>query len=71
MPNSSIHLQERAVCPMCRREMIYTALIANGDPVWTWLCNCNTQPIHIHVDIESARNTPGMTLTYMLEILNA
>lgn len=56
---------------MCSREMVYTALIANGDVVWTWLCNCNGQPAHIHADIDSARNTPGMTLTYSLEILNA
>lgn len=70
-PNNLIHSQDRATCPMCRREMVYTALITNGEAVWVWLCNCRIQPTHIHADVEDARKTPGMNLTYTLEIFNA
>jgi hypothetical protein len=69
--NNNITMQQRAICPMCRQEMVYTVISTGFFSVWAWICNCRQQPEHMLADIENARLVPGGTLCYRLEIQDA
>lgn len=58
----------RAICPMCRLEMVYTAFVIGPETIWAWICNCRRQPDHVLADIENARLQPLTSLTYEIEV---
>lgn len=59
----------RAICPSCKQEMVYTAIIFGNEHVWVWICNCRNQPPFIQADIANARLDPFSSLTYEVEVI--
>lgn len=69
MATSSLVTPLRAVCPSCRQNMVYAAIIIDGAPVWVWICNCRNQPDNISADVENARLDPFSSLVYEVEVI--